>query len=327
METKNIGGQAVLEGVMLREAESGKVAIANRTEKGEIVITHRQYKSVAKKYKFLSLPILRGVVSFIESLVLGMKTITDSAEIVGGELAEEAKPSKFEKFIAEKLHVKIETVVIAVGVVLGLGLALLLFTVLPTFIAGLCKGFVKNGILLSLIEGIVKVIIFLSYILLVSLQKDIKRVFMYHGAEHKTINCYESGDEVTVENVRKHSRIHKRCGTSFLFFVMAISILLFSLITWDKMIVRLLLKILLMPVVAGVSYEIIRISSKTNNKCIQVLVSPGLLLQKLTTAEPDDEQIEIGIASFKAVLGIEDSEEDISDNEKSEVDENTGIDQ
>lgn len=301
MANKNIGGQAVVEGVMLRNGATGEVAVANRLESGKIHIEKKKM-GVSNKNKFLKLPLVRGVAAFIDSLIVGTKTLMDSASVVGGETAEDYKPSKFEKFVAEKLHVKLEDVIIFFSLILGLGLAVVLFTLLPTFITGFFKNFISSNILLSLIEGCVKVIIFLCYLKLVSLQKDIKRVFCYHGAEHKTINCYESGDEVTVENVRKHSRIHPRCGTSFLFFVMIVSILLFSLISWNNVFIRVLLKLLLMPVVAGISYEIIRFSSKTDSKIVHILVTPGLALQKITTSEPDDEQIMIGIASLRPLI-------------------------
>ena len=311
MPQKNIGGQAVIEGVMLRDGSNGNVAVANRLENGEINVIKKNAVSMAKKNKFFSLPLIRGVVSFIESLVVGTKTLMDSAEVVGGDAAEEYEPSKLERFLSEKL----KTVVITISVILGLALALVLFTFIPTLITGLLRRFTDVNILLSLCEGIIKVIVFILYIFIVSKQKDIKRVFQYHGAEHKTINCYEADMEVTVENVRGCSRIHPRCGTSFMFFVMVVSILLFSLISWDKLAVRILLKILLMPVVAGVSYEIIRFSGKTKSKLVRVLVSPGLMLQKITTAEPDDSQIEVGIASLKALTEQrEDIKEALSEN-------------
>ncbi len=318
MADKKIGGQAVLEGVMLRDGNDGRVAVANRLENGKIHITQKTGKPLAKKNKFLSFPIIRGVASFVDSLITGTKTLMDSAELVGGDAAEEYKPSKFEKFLSEKLKVKLEDVVIFISVLLGLGLAVLLFTVLPTVITGFLKGFIHSGLLLSLCEGVIKLILFVSYILLVSLQKDIKRVFQYHGAEHKTINCYEADMEVTVENVRKCSRIHPRCGTSFMFFVMAVSILLFSVIPWGKIYLRVLLKILLLPVVAGISYEIIRFSGKSKSKIVRALVSPGLCLQKVTTAEPDDSQIEIGIASLTALIDPERIPEITGENEENE---------
>lgn len=299
-----------MEGVMLRDANSGMVAVANRVSDGSIKITKKPFVSVTKKYKAFSLPLIRGVVSFVESLIVGMKTLLDSAEVVGGDVAQEYQPSKFEKFLAEKLKLKVEDVAVAVGAVLGIGLALLLFTFLPTAVAGLFKGFVKAAWVLSLVEGVVKLGIFVAYILIVSLQKDVKRVFQYHGAEHKTINCYEADEEVTVENVRRYSRIHMRCGTSFMFYVMVVSIVLFSFITWSNVAVRVLLKVLLMPVVAGISYEIIRFSGKSKNKVIRSLAVPGTLLQKITTAEPDDSQIEVGIASLMALIGKKDDEAD-----------------
>lgn len=303
MSQKNIGGQAVLEGVMLRDGETGSIAIANRLESGKIHITKKQTSSIAKKNKIFKLPIVRGVVSFIDSLFVGFKTLMDSAEVVGGDVAEEYKPSKFELFLSKKLHIKTDDVVIGVGVVLGVCLALFLFTFIPTAVTGLFKHITANRIILSIIEGIIKICIFIAYIVLVSCQRDIKRVFMYHGAEHKTINCYESGNEVNVENVKKSSRIHPRCGTSFIFYVMFVSILIFSFIPWEKVALRMVYKILLLPLVAGISYEIIRFSGKSKSNFVRALSVPGMLLQRITTAEPDDEQIEIGIASLKTLLG------------------------
>lgn len=303
MAQKNIGGQAVIEGVMLRDGANGNVAVANRLQDGSIDVRKSKFESAIKKNKFFSLPLVRGVASFVESLIVGTKTLMESAEVVGGDIAEEYKPSKFERFMAEKLKLKIEDVVMGLSVLLGLALALFLFTFLPTFITGLLfSSFIKSDILLSLMEGLIKIVLFSLYIFGVSRLKDIKRVFQYHGAEHKTINCFEADMEVTVENVRKCSRIHPRCGTSFLFFVLFVSIVLFSFITWDKIYVRILLRILLMPVVAGISYEIIRFSGKSKSKIVKALVSPGLLLQRVTTAEPSDDQIEIGIASLNALL-------------------------
>ncbi len=303
MSNKTIGGQAVLEGVMLRNIADGEIAIANRLENGKIHITRKTFASVTQKNKIFKLPIIRGVVSFIESMIVGFKTLMDSAELVGGDTAEEYKPSKFELFLSQKLKVKVDDVVIAVGALLGVGLALLLFTFIPTFITGLLKGIVTGKLMLSIIEGVIKVAVFVAYILIVSKQKDIKRVFQYHGAEHKTINCYEADADVTVENVRSFSRIHPRCGTSFMFYVMFVSILLFSFIPWDVVALRMLYKVLLLPVVAGISYEIIRFSGKSKSRCVKALSAPGMLLQRLTTAEPDDKQIEIGIASLKTLLG------------------------
>ena len=309
MAKKNIGGQAVIEGVMLRDGTNGNVAVANRLQDGSIYVTKRSASSFTQRNKFFSMPIIRGVVSFVESLVVGTKTMMDSAELIGGDDAEEYKPSKFEKFLSEKLKIKLEDIVIGVSVVLGVALALLLFTFIPTFVTGLLRNIIGSNILLSLFEGLVKVIVFILYIYIVSKQKDIKRVYQYHGAEHKTINCYEADMKITVENVRKCSRIHPRCGTSFMFFVIIVSILLFSFITWDKLYVRIILKILLMPLVAGISYEIIRFSGKSNSRIVKALVAPGLMLQNITTAPPDDSQIEVGIAALKALIGDPDAVE------------------
>lgn len=312
MEKRTIGGQAVIEGVMLRDAESGMIATANRLPDGKIKITRKQSEPAADKKKWKKIPIVRGVVSFVESMIVGTKTLMDSAETVGGEYAKAEEPTKFEKYLSEKLHVKLETVVTVFAMLLGLGLALFLFSFLPTIITGLLAEWFEgalfdNRIFKSLIEGLIKLVIFISYLLLVSMMKDIKRTFSYHGAEHKTINCYESGEEVTVENVRASSRVHPRCGTSFLFFVLAVSIVIYSIVLpfgdgVGGIALRVLYKILLMPLIAGISFEIIRFSGKSKSKVVRALISPGLWMQKITTREPDDSMIEVGIAAFHAVL-------------------------
>lgn len=297
---------------MLRDAESGMIATANRLPDGKIKITRKQSEPAADKKKWKKIPIVRGVVSFVESMVVGTKTLMDSAETVGGEYAKAEEPSKFEKYLSEKLHVKLETIVTVFAMLLGLGLALFLFSFLPTVITGLLAEWFEgalfgNRVFKSLIEGLIKLVIFISYLLLVSMMKDIKRTFSYHGAEHKTINCYESGKEVTVENVRASSRIHPRCGTSFLFFVLAVSIVIYSIVLpfgdgVGGIALRVLYKILLMPLIAGISFEIIRFSGKSKSKVVRALISPGLWMQKITTREPDDSMIEVGIAAFHAVL-------------------------
>ena len=311
MEKKTIGGQAVLEGVMLRDAESGRVATANRRSNGKIVLTRSQGENAENRPKWKNIPLVRGGVSLIESMFTGTKVLMDSAEVLGEDLAEAEEPSKFERYLSEKLHVKLETVVSVVAIIMALGLALVLFVFLTTgitgFLASLFQGkLFESGLFKSVIEGVVKLVIFISYLLLVSLMKDIKRTFSYHGAEHKTINCYESDLEMTVENVRKSSRVHPRCGTSFLFFVLAVSIILNSFLPFGEgmkgSLLRMVLKLLLLPLVAGISYEIIRFAGKSKSKLVRALISPGLLMQKITTREPDDQMIEVALASFHGVL-------------------------
>ncbi len=316
----SIGGQAILEGVMMRGPF--KTAMAVRKPDGEIVCKVDE-NGTKKKNKFLSLPIVRGCVNFISSLVLGMKAIMFSAEFIDLEDEEETE-SKFDKWLEEKFGDKIKDIVIYVAIALSLVLSVGLFILLPTAIAqGIQDGlkwfgfeeFASTGSFLSTVEGIVKMLIFLTYMYLISRMKEIRRVFEYHGAEHKTIACYEAGEELTVENVKKHTRFHPRCGTSFLLIVMIVSIAIYALLPgFDQYsaIIRLLLRmgtrILLLPVVAGLSYEVIKLAGRSNG-CVRTLTKPGLWLQRLTTCEPDDSQIEVAIQSMLAVIP-EDKESD-----------------
>lgn len=305
----SIGGQAVIEGVMMRGPK--EIAIAVRKPDNEIVIEKRPIASVLQKNKFLKLPIIRGCISFFESMIVGVKALMFSAQFfdVEGEEAE----SKFEKWLEEKLGDKIKDVVIYFSVILSLFLSIGLFFLLPNFIAELIAKITpmaSEGVTRTLIEGAVRMAIFLAYLLLVSQMKDIKRVFMYHGAEHKTIATYEHGLELTVENARKGCRLHPRCGTSFLIFVMIISVIVFLLIPsgllWWQ---RALFKILLLPVVAGLSYEVIKFAGRHENWFTKLISMPGMWLQYITTREPDDSQLEVAIASMKAVL-TENKEDD-----------------
>ncbi len=296
----SIGGQAVMEGVMMRGPK--EIATAVRKSSGEIVVDKRPVSSVITKHKILKLPILRGVVSFFESMVVGVKCLMFSADQVDLEDGEEAKPSKFETWLDDKLGDKIKDVAIYFAVIVSLAFSIGLFILLPTILVGFAKHFVQNRILLNLLEGVVRIAIFLLYLWAVSKMKDIQRVFEYHGAEHKTIATYEHGEELTVENARKYSRLHPRCGTSFLLIVMVISIIFFSLLRWDTVWERLLYRLLLLPVVAGVSYEIIKFAGRSTNRCVAVLTKPGLALQRLTTREPDDSQLEVAICALKNVL-------------------------
>ena len=294
----SIGGQAVLEGVMMKGPD--KMAVAVRKSDGEIVIDQKEVSSITKKYKFLKLPVIRGVVNFVESMVLGIKTLMFSADLYdGGEDDPAYKPSKLDMWLEEHLS---KDAVVYFSLVLALGLSVLLFVFLPAFITKAVTFFIESHILKSLIEGAVRMVIFVLYIFLASLAKDIRRVFEYHGAEHKTIFCYEKGEDLTVENVKKQSRLHPRCGTSFLIEVMIVSILAFSVISWDSLLVRIGLKLLMLPLIAGVTYEFLKFSGRSNSKCIALLIKLGLWLQKITTREPDDKQIEVAIASMKEVI-------------------------
>ncbi len=300
----SIGGQAVIEGVMMRGPKN--IAIAVRTPENEIVVEKRPIFSIIQKYKILKLPIIRGVVSFIESLICGTSALMFSAEFYDiddeAEKKKKAEMSEEELKAAKEKESKAMTWAIYSSVVIALVLGIGLFMMLPTVITSFLKSFIPNQVLFSLVEGVIRIVIFLIYISLVAQMKDIKRVFEYHGAEHKTIFCYESGEELTVENVKKHGRLHPRCGTSFLLIVMIVSIVLFSFVSVGNPLTRIGTRLLLLPVVAGVSYEIIKFAGRSKSKFMKYISMPGMWLQKITTNEPDDSQIEVAIASLKAVL-------------------------
>ena len=295
----SIGGQAVLEGVMMRGPKD--IAVAVRKSDGEIVVDKKPVSSITAKYPFLKWPIIRGVVSFIESMVLGVKTLMFSAELYDtGEEDPTYEPSKFDLWLEKVFGNK--DVVIYTSVIISLFLAVGLFIFLPALITKYTTWFIQHDVVRSLIEGCVRMGIFVLYIFLVSRMKDIQRVFQYHGAEHKTIACYEHGEALTVENVKKYSRLHPRCGTSFLIEVMIISVIVFSFISWSNIWVRIGLKLLLMPLVAGIAYEFIKLAGRSDHPIVQLINKPGLWLQHLTTREPDGEQIEVGIRSLEEVL-------------------------
>lgn len=308
MSKLSIGGQAVLEGVMMKNTD--KYAIAVRKPDNEIEVKVTEYEQIGDKIKFFRLPIIRGVVNFIESMVIGVKTLTYSADLL--EECEEEMEADIEDACKkegakkekdkEKDSQKSDSIMMFFTVALSIAIAIGLFMLLPAFITGLIKNSVKNHFLLGLIEGVIRLVIFILYVYLISLMKDIKRTYMYHGAEHKTINCLESLQDLTVENVKKHSRFHKRCGTSFLFIVMFVSILVFMCITAETMIMRLLLRLLLVPVIAGISYEFIRFAGKSDSALANILSKPGLWVQRMTTVEPDDGMIEVAIKSVEGVL-------------------------
>ena len=294
MKASGIGGQAVMEGVMMKNGDQYAVAVRKNDE--EIVVEKRDHVSLTKRVKFFGLPVIRGVVIFCESLSVGVRTLTYSARIFEEETEDES-----EKPADAKAKTK-EDAVMAGSVVLSVIIAVGLFMMLPYFASRLLSTVIDSEFLLALCEGVIRVTLFIIYIAAISLMRDIKRVFMYHGAEHKTINCVEHGLELTVENVRKQSREHKRCGTSFMLYVMVISVLFFMFIRVDYAWLRIVLRLLLIPVIAGVSYEFIRLAGRTENPVITALSKPGLLLQKLTTREPDDSMIEVAITSVAAVF-------------------------
>ncbi|MDY4976300.1 MAG: DUF1385 domain-containing protein [Clostridia bacterium] len=304
MHKTSIGGQAVIEGVMMRGPR--EMAIAVRKPDGEIEVDKKPVNVLAMRYKIFKLPIIRGVISFFESMVTGVRSLMYSAEFFD---IEEEQPSKFDQFLERKLGDKLKNVVIYSSVAFAVIFSVLLFFMLPAYVTGLLRRVIDNHTLIIALEGLVRILIFLAYLILVSRMEDIQRVFMYHGAEHKSIHCYEHGQELTVENVKQHTRLHPRCGTSFLLIVMIISIFVFLFIRSDNTILRLVYRLLLLPVVAGISYEIIKFAGRHDNKFTRAISKPGMLLQYMTTREPDDSQLEVAIASLKAVIP-ENPEED-----------------
>lgn len=302
LKKSTIGGQAIMEGVMMKAPD--RVAIAVRKPNGDIDVRSREVKPLKDKHKIYGWPVIRGVVNFFDTMVLGVRSLMYSAKFFDDpEAKKENEPSKFETFIADKLKLKIEDVMIAVALVMAFGLAILLFMVIPVATTSLFRRLIQNDVGLSLIEGVVKLIIFFVYILAISKMKDIQRVFQYHGAEHKTIHCYENGLPLTPENAMKQTRLHPRCGTSFLIIVLFVSIIVFSFLSWENLLIRIASKLILLPVVAGVSYEVLRGSAKTDSKWVNIIKWPGIMMQKLTTAEPDEQQLEVAIASFQAAAG------------------------
>ena len=293
-----IGGQAVIEGVMMKNMD--RYAVSVRKPNGKIETKVEECVSFAEKHPLFQLPVFRGMVNFLESMVIGMKTLNYSASFYEDE--EEQTESRTEQLLEKILGEKAEKIIMGIVLVFSLAISIGLFMILPYIASEALGKLIRNEYVILFMEGIIRIVIFLGYIVLISRMEDIKRVFMYHGAEHKAINCVESGDDLTVLNVRKHSRYHKRCGTSFLFIVMLISIVLFMFLHFDSVWLRLLSRLLLVPVVAGISYEFIRLAGNSDAKIINILSKPGMFLQGLTTREPDDSMIEVAIASVEAVF-------------------------
>lgn len=318
MKRARIGGQAVIEGVMMKYGD--QYAVAVRKPDQEIEVKIESYTPIGEKYKILKLPILRGVVNFFESLVIGVKTLTYSADFYEEEEpagksdnkaafrssdAENSNGSSSDEMSGKDNKKESSTgddLMMIGTVIVSLAIAIALFMLLPAFIAGLLEHVTKSNALIAVAEGVLRLVIFLAYVVLISLMKDIKRVFMYHGAEHKTINCFEAGDPLTPENVKKHSRYHKRCGTSFLVVVMIISIIVFMFINVKSMWLRLLSRVLLVPIIAGISYEFIMFAGRSDSKLANILSVPGMWVQRLTTKEPDLEMCEVAIRSVEAVI-------------------------
>ena len=300
MKSSGIGGQAVIEGVMMRNKD--KYAVAVRKPDNNIEVSVKNCTNPAGKYRFLKLPIIRGIFSFIDSLVVGMSTLSYSASFYEDDEHDAKENKKPKKVKSKEQEEKEEKVMMTFTIILSIVMAVAIFMIAPYYVSRLFAAFIKNDTAVILIEGMVRLVFFIVYVKLISLMKDIKRVYMYHGAEHKCINCIEHGLDLTVENVLKSSKEHKRCGTSFLLIVMCISIVFFMFIRVDSPVLRLVLRVLLVPVIAGVSYEVLRLAGNSDSKLMDIVSRPGLWLQHLTTSEPDADMVEVAIASVEAVF-------------------------
>lgn len=309
MKPSGIGGQAVLEGIMMKNKEKYSVAVRKPDKEIEVVVN--EYKGIAGDNKILNLPFIRGSFNFLDSLIVGIKTLTFSASFY-----EEEEEDKVGDKVADKLFKeKAEDVIMGITVFISFLIAIALFMLLPTFIAGLIEkqfNILSKGII-SAIEGVLRILVFIIYIIVISKMEDIQRTYMYHGAEHKCINCIEEGRELTVDNVMSSSRFHKRCGTSFLLFVMIISVIMFMIVHVDTMALRLLSRVILIPVIAGISYEVLRLAGRSDSKIVNIISAPGLWLQRLTTREPSEDMVEVAIKAIEAVFDWESyiNEEDI----------------
>ena len=297
MKKQPVGGQAVIEGVMMQS--KNKRAIAVRKNDGEIIIRKRNIKSWISDKNIDKIPFLRGAFILIETMIEGINSMNFSSEFF---LDDEEEESGFDKLINKLFKDKANDVIIIISLIIGLFFAMLLFVVTPTMIGGLFSRFINSDLILNLIEGFTRICILFIYILLISMNKDIKRVFEYHGAEHKAIYCYENDLDLTVENARKFKTQHPRCGTNFLFIVMFTSIILFSFFGWPNPIIRIVMRIVCVPIVAGISYEIIKLLGKYNNILTRIVAYPGMMLQKLTTKEPDDKQLEVALKALDSVI-------------------------
>lgn len=293
-----VGGQAVLEGVMMKNKD--RYAVAVRKPNGEIDVEISNYQGILEDSKVKKIPFVRGVFNFVDSLILGMKALNHSADFY----EEEEEETKFDKALNKMTKGRGEEVLTTFVMILSVVLAVGIFIVLPYFISAWLQDHfnIMNESIIAVIEGVLRIGIFILYVVAISAMKDIRRVYMYHGAEHKCINCIEHGYELNLRNAKRSSRLHKRCGTSFLFFVMFVSIILFFFIRVDNQLLKVLLRIALMPVVAGISFEIIRLAGRTDNIIVRILSVPGMLIQRMTTKEPDDKMIEVAIASVEAVF-------------------------
>ncbi|WP_455539780.1 DUF1385 domain-containing protein [Terrisporobacter sp.] len=298
MKKQNVGGQAVIEGVMMQSKNYRAIAV--RKSNGEIELKKERLKSWVHDKKIDKIPFLRGAFVLFETMIQGMKSLNYSSEFFMED--EEEEEDAIDRFLKRVFKDKANDAIMAISLVLAMIFSIFFFVLIPTTVIGTLSGFIKNNIMLNLLEGVMRICILIIYMLAISKNKEIKRTFMYHGAEHKAIYCYESGEELTVENARKFTTLHPRCGTNFLFIVMFTSIILFSFFGWPNIVVRIAMRILCIPIVAGISYEIIRFLGKYNNILSKIVAYPGMMLQHITTNEPDDEQLEVALKALKAVI-------------------------
>ena len=296
MKPSGIGGQAVIEGIMMKNKDMYSVAV--RKPDGEIEVNLGTYRSIVKNKMLRETPLVRGVVNFIDSMILGMRTLTFSASFY----EDEEEPTKADEMLDKLFKGNAEKVVMGLTVAFSIVMAVAIFMILPYFLTSFLRNYIVSNTFLAIIEGVVRVGIFVLYVFLISRMNDIQRVFMYHGAEHKCINCIENGLELNVENVLKSSKHHKRCGTSFLFIVMVVSIIFFIFIDVTSPVLRVVIRLALIPVIAGVSYELIKLAGNSDSKFVQIISYPGMLMQRLTTKEPDAEMVEVAIAAVEAVF-------------------------
>lgn len=295
--SSGIGGQAVLEGIMMKNKDTYAVAV--RKPNGEIEIDIEEYEGILHGNKLKQIPFIRGVFNFIDSLLLGMKALTFSSSFYEDEEPEETKTDKaFQRIFKENAEKVFMGITIAFSLLLAVGI----FMILPYFISSLFHVYVRNASLLAILEGVVRILIFILYVVGISVMKDIRRVYQYHGAEHKCINCIEKGRPLTIQNVMKSSKQHKRCGTSFMLFVMFVSIVLFFFIRVENPALRIVIRIALIPVIAGISYEIIKVAGRSNHIIVRIISAPGMWLQRLTTKEPEEAMVEVAIAAVEAVF-------------------------
>lgn len=295
-----IGGQAVLEGVMMKNGD--KYAVAVRKPDGDIDIQVEEYKGICADKRFAKIPFIRGIFSFIDSLVLGMRVTMHSASFYEEDEESAKETEKTDKELGKAIGSKSDDIMMGITVALSVIIAVALFMVVPFLLSDLLGRVVRNASLIAIFEGLIRILIFVGYITAISLMEDIKRLYRYHGAEHKCINCIERGRTLEVRNVMRSSRQHKRCGTSFLLFVVLVSVIVFFFIRVDNLALKIIIRLLLVPVIAGISYELIRLAGRSDNMLVQIISAPGMWLQRLTTKEPDEEMVKVAIASVEAVF-------------------------